>query len=99
MLYFTSSDTESYIWYRFLLLAFHRSKQWILEALTCHGQLKCAEVAAKLVAGGDHQLPEVRASDALEPQGVLIVIWHAHFVHSWFIDQRRPPPGKHRGWI
>lgn len=64
----------------------------ILREPTCHGQLKCAEVTAKLVAGRDHQLTSVGALDPLEPQGVLIVVWHAHLVGSWFADQHHSPP-------
>lgn len=60
--------------------------------LTCHGQLKRAEVAAKLVAGRDHQLADVCASDPLELQGVLIVVWHAHLIRARFVDQHHPPP-------
>lgn len=63
---------------------------------TCHGQLKRAEVAAKLVAGRDHQLTDVSALDSLELQGVLIVVWHAHLVHPRSVEQHHPPPGEDR---
>lgn len=39
--------------------------QDVQPELTCHGQLQCAEVAAKLVAGRDHQLTDVCAPDPL----------------------------------
>lgn len=65
--------------------------------LTCHSQLRRAEVAAKLVAGRDHQLTDVCTPDSLKLQGVLIVVWHAQLIHPQSVDQHHPPPGEDSG--
>lgn len=72
-----------------------------LSGLTCHGQLKCAQVAAKLVSGRDHQLTDVRAPDPLQLQGVLIIVRHAHLAHPRLTDQHHAPPevsGFQKSW-
>lgn len=71
----------------------------MLNEPTCQSQLERAEVTAKLVAGRDHQLADVRASDSLQLQCVLIVVWHAHLTRPRFVDQHHPPPEEHRDSI
>lgn len=63
---------------------------------TCQSQLKCAEVAAKLVTGRDHQLPHVRALDTHQPQRVVVVVGHTQLTRPGLVHQSHAPPDEDR---